>query len=225
MGDGEAVRTKALEFYQTNRLYDLTEQHLIDDARAGGPDQLQALAAYYFSRDRSEDARKTLGRMVHSNEGPEKQAAAWARIAGVLREQNVVRGAIEAIRKAIGLRDEAREYQFLLGELESAQARYPAAQAAFERAFASSKAPAEILEADQRLYESLRSQKEPGEDDQRNSPPRPDSAASVTSRAAQAYLLNLIRIAVDEPTEDRWLRVARWQNWSRNFRGTVDAAE
>src|SRR4030095_10454167 len=53
LGDDEAVRTKALEFYQTNRLYDLTEQHLIDDARAGGPDQLQALAADYFSPYRS----------------------------------------------------------------------------------------------------------------------------------------------------------------------------
>jgi predicted Zn-dependent protease len=225
LGDDEAVRTKALEFYQANRLYDLTEKHLTDDARAGGPDQVQALASYYFSRDRSEDGRKVLGRLVHTDEPPEKQAASWARIAGVLREQNEVPGAIDAIRKAIALREDAREHHFLLGELESAQAHYVAAETAFERAFALSKTPGEMLEADQRLYESLRSQKEPGEDDQRNAPPRPDSAASATSRAAQAYLLNLIRVAVEGPTEDRWLRVARWQNWSRNFRGTVDAAE
>lgn len=225
LGNDEAVRTKALEFYQTHRLDDLTEQHLTDDARGGAPDQLQALAAYYFSRDRSDDARKVLNRMVHSAEPRDKQGAAWARIAGVLREQNDVPDAVDAIRKAISFREDAREYHFLLGELESAQAHYAGAETAFERAFALSKTPAEILEADQRLYESLRSQKEAGEDDQRNSAPRPDSAASVTSRAAQAYLLQLIRVAVEEPTEDRWLRVARWQNWSRNFRGTVDAAE
>jgi tetratricopeptide (TPR) repeat protein len=225
LDNDEAVRTKALEFYQANRLYNLTEQHLGEDARGGEPDQLQALASYYFSRDRSADARKVLGRMVQPSDPPDKQAAAWSRIANILREQNEVPGAIEAIRKAISLHEEMREYHFLLGELESAQARYAAAEVAFERAFALSTAPTEAQEADQRLYDSLRSQKEPGEDDARNSPPRPDSAASVTSRAAQAYLLKLIRIAVDDPSEERWLRVARWQNWSRNFRGTVDAAE
>jgi tetratricopeptide (TPR) repeat protein len=225
LNDDEAVRTKALEFYQTNRLYELTERHLSDDARAGGADQLQALAAFYFSRDRLDDARKVLSRLINSADSAEKQAAAWARIAGVLREQNEVGGAVDAIRKAISLHEGGREYHFLLGELESARAHYAGAEVAFERAFALSKTPTEALEADQRLYESLRSQKEPGEDDQRNSPPRPDSAASVTSRAAQAYLLNLIRASVEEPTEERCLRVARWQNWSRNFRGTVDAAE
>ena len=35
LGNDEAVRTKALEFYQTNRLYEITEQHLADDARTG----------------------------------------------------------------------------------------------------------------------------------------------------------------------------------------------
>jgi tetratricopeptide (TPR) repeat protein len=225
LGDDEAVRIKALEFYQFNRLHDLTERHLTDDARENGADQLQALAVYYFSRGRSDEARKVLGRIVRSNEPPEKQAEAWARIAGILREQNDVPGAVETVRKAISLREDVRAYHFLLGELESSSAHYAGAEAAFERAFALSKTAAEALEADQRLYESLRSQKEPGEDEQRNSPPRPDSAASVTSRAAQAYLLNLIRVAVDEPSEQRWLRVARWQNWSRNFRGTVDAAE
>jgi tetratricopeptide (TPR) repeat protein len=225
LGNDEAVRAKALEFYQVNRLHDLTEQHLSDDARDEGTDQLQALATYYFSRARSDDARKVLGRMVHLSEPPEKQAEAWARIAGMLREQNEVPGAVDAVRKAIALRDDVRAFHFLLGELESASAHYAAAETAFERAFALSKTTSETLEADQRLYESLRNQKEAGEDEQRNSPSRPDSAASATSRAAQAYLLSLIRGAVEEPTEQRWLRVARWQNWSRNFRGTVDAAE
>ncbi|HET6407380.1 MAG TPA: tetratricopeptide repeat protein, partial [Chthoniobacteraceae bacterium] len=225
LDNDESVRTKALEFFQANRLYDLVERHLTDDAKNGAPDQLQALASYYFSRGRPDEGRKVLGRMVRSNETPEQQAAARMRIAVVLREQNEVGGAIEAVRQAIALREDVRDFHFLLGELYSAQGRYPAAQAAFESAYAASKTPAEAQEADQRLYEALRSQKEPGEDEQRNAPLRPESAASATSRIAQAYLLNLLRAAVDGPTEDRWLRVARWQNWSRNFRGTVDAAE
>jgi tetratricopeptide (TPR) repeat protein len=30
---------------------------------------------------------------------------------------------------------------------------------------------------------------------------------------------------VDQPSPERWLRVARWQQWSRNFRASVDAAQ
>ena len=44
-----------------------------------------------------------------------------------------------------------------------------------------------------------------------------------TSAAAQGYLLNLLRQSVEQPTVDGWLRVARWQMWSRNTRGALDA--
>jgi hypothetical protein len=47
----------------------------------------------------------------------------------------------------------------------------------------------------------------------------------VTSAVAQGYLLRIQREAVDQPTEERWLRVARWQQWSRNGRMAVDSAE
>lgn len=221
----ESIRVRALEFYQTHRLYDLAERHLAEDARNEAPEQVLALANFYFARDRGEDARRTLDRLVKKDASAPEQAASWFRIAGVLREQNEVSAAVQVVRKAIDLQPDARPFHFMVGELEASTGHYAAAEVAFERAFVLSKTASESLEADQRLYDVLRNQKQPGEDDPRNALPRPDSAATVTSRAAQAYLLKILRDAVDGPTEERWLRVARWQQWSRNSRGAIDAAE
>ncbi|MEQ1861390.1 MAG: tetratricopeptide repeat protein [Chthoniobacteraceae bacterium] len=221
----EGIRTKALEFYHTHRLHSLAEAHLRADAAGNSPDAIVALASFYFASHREADARTTLTRLVNAAEPPAQRAAAHFRIAGELKAQNDMAGAVQAVRAAIELREDAREFHFMLGELEAAAGRYAGAEVAFERAFALSASPAEATEADQRLYDSLRNQKQPGEDDPQPGVPRPESAAMATSSAAQSYLLNLLRAAVEQPGEERWLRVARWQQWSRNPRGAIDAAE
>ncbi len=224
-GNDEGVRAKALEFYQTHRLYELAEKHLKEDAAGGDGDTLVALATFYFNRHREAEARATLARLVRETDPPEKRAAAHFRIAGELKSQNDMAAATTSVRAAIELDPNVREYHFALGELETATGHYVGAETAFERAYALSESPDDAASADQRLYDSLRNQKEPGEDQPQVSIPRPDSAASVTSAAAQSYLLKLLRAAVDQPSEQRWLRVARWQQWSRNLRGANDAAE
>lgn len=224
-GRDEGIRLRALEFFQANRLFDLAEKHLQEDATSGSEDAVVSLATFYFSRHRDADARATLERLVRKTDSPEKQAAGWFRIADQYKAQNDLPGAAQAVRSAIELNGEVREYHFMLGELESAAGHDAGAEVAFEKAFELSKTPAEIVEADQRLYDCLRNQKQPGEDDGRTSALRPDSAAAATSAAAQTYLLKLIRRAVEKPSEAAYLRVARWQQWSRNQRGSIDYAE
>ncbi len=224
-GNDEGIRAKALEFYHTHRLHDLAAEHLRQDAAAGGDDGLVALATFHFTRRNDAEARAALARLVRENDPPEKRAAAHFRIASEYKAQNDMTSAAQSARAAIELDDAVREYHFMLGELEAGAGRYAGAEVAFERAYALSKTPEEAANADQRLYDSLRSQTQPGEDEPQGSVPRPDSAASVTSAAAQGYLLKLLRAAVEQPTEERWLRVARWQQWSRNSRGALDAAE
>lgn len=224
-GNDEGVRGKALEFYQTHRLYELAEKHLKEDASGGDADALVALATFYFNRHRDAEARAALARVVRDTDPPEKRAAAHFRLAGELKAQNDMVAATNSVRAALELDPNVREYHFALGELETATGHYVGAETAFERAYALSETAEDAASADQRLYDSLRNQKEPGEDPPQVSIPRPDSAASVTSAAAQSYLLKLLRAAVDQPSEQRWLRVARWQQWSRNLRGANDAAE
>lgn len=221
----EGVRTKALEFYQAHHLYTLAEQHLREDAATGSEEAIVALANFHFSRHNDAEARTTLARLVRESDPPEKRAAAHFRIAGEYKAQSDMAAATQAVRAAIDLDGGVREYYFMLGELEAGAGRYAGAEVAFESAYALSKTAAEAIDADQRLYDSLRNQKEKGEEEPQVSIPRPDSAASVTSAAAQGYLLKLLRTAVEQPSEERWLRVARWQQWSRNARGALDAAE
>jgi tetratricopeptide (TPR) repeat protein len=223
--DDEGVRAQALEFYQVHRLHDLAEKHLREDAAGGSEDALLALATFYFSRQRETEARQVLDRLIRPADAPERQAAAHFRIAETLKAQNDVAGAAAALRASLALHEAVRDAHFMLGELETAAGRHAGAEVAFERAFALSKTPAEALEADQRLYDALRQQKEAHELEPRTGLPRPDAAAEVTSAAAQGYLLKLTRAAVEAPSEEKWLRVARWQQWSRNQRGAVDAAE
>lgn len=224
-GNDEGIRAKALDFYLLHRLHTLAEAHLSEEAAAGSDDAIVALANFYFSQRREDEARATLARLVRDIDPPEKRAAAHFRIAGEYKAQSDMAAATAAVRAAIELDGEVRDYHFMLGELESGAGRYVAAETAFERAFALSRTPGEALDADQRLYDSLRNQREAGEAEPGVSIPRPDSAASVTSAAAQGYLLKLLRAAVEQPTEVAWLRVARWQQWSRNTRGAIDAAE
>ena len=223
----EAVRGKAIEFYQAHRLFALLEQQLIRDASTDSREALVALANFYFAQRRAREARQTMARLTRPDAPAHERAAALLETAEMFKAQNEVEEAVLAVRAALAAQSDLRSAWFILGELEAGRGRYSEAQHGFDRAFSLSRTPAELLEADQRLYESLRNQQKPDEADARAAAPGParSEGSAATSAAAQGYLLGLLRGAVEEPTEERWLRVARWQMWSRNFRGALDAAE
>lgn len=223
--DSEAARAKALDFYETHRLNDLLEAHLKADAAGGAEDPVIALANFFFAQNREADAHATLDRLVPKNGAKEVQAAAFFKQAQILKTQNALPAAATALRKAIVLAAQPREMWELLGEIETALGKLADARLAFEQAVATSRAPAERLDADQRLFESFRVEPE-------NNPPArhpsilpvPGSGSAEPNSVLQSYLLGMTRSAAEKPGVEGWLRVARWHLWSRNQRSALEYA-
>ena len=219
----EAVRAKALEFYQQHRLFDLVEQHLTAEAVTGGEDAVLALASFLFFQHREPDARQTLSRLVIPGDPPEKRAAAQFRIGQILRAQGDLPSAAIALGEAVALQPETRDFQLALGDLRIARGDIAGAQAAFTEAVRLSKTDADKEQADQKLFDSLRSDTETA-----GSPPlrmssldRPSDPSSALGR----YLTTLEREAAAARSEAGWLRLARWQLWSRAPKSALDAAQ
>ena len=215
----DALRGKALEFYETHRLHDFVEAHLVEDAAAGGREQVSALANFYFARRREADARRTLTRLLRPGDAAPAQAAAHFQIAQALKTQNDLVAAAEAVAQAITLDGSARDYHLLSAEIETARGAKAAAKQAFEKALAASRTPAEALEVDQKLFECLR-QRNQQQPEVEEEPPsysiKREDRAGASTPELQDYLLALTRAAAEKPTVEAWLRVARWQLWSRS---------
>jgi tetratricopeptide (TPR) repeat protein len=218
----ESIRGKALEFFEQNRLTDLVEQHLVADAAAGGEDAVLALATFYSTQKREADATRTLERLVNPKDPAAKQAEAHFKIAQALKSQNRLDPAIAEIEKAVNLRRDSREMQMFRGDTLLAQGRQSEAQLAFTEAVALSTQPTEQIEADQKLFESFR-----------HALPDPTEVRSpglltltvpgtelarTPNPALDQFIASLDRAAAEKPTEEAWLRVARWRIWNRESR-------
>ncbi len=229
----ETVRARALAFYEQNRLNDLVEEHLLADAVPGGEDALAALTNFYFAQRREEDARRTLQRLVRPTDPPARQAAAQLRIAQLLRAQNDLEPAVAALRAAVELQPENREVHLTLGELLAGRGDYPGAQFEFEKAVRFSAHEAERIDADQKLFESFRAgtAAAAARDGVLAASARPGRAFLAFPREEpngqepnpelDKYLLAIEREAIDQLTEESWLRLARWQLWNRNQKAAV----
>ena len=226
----ENLRGRALEFFEANRMHAAVEEHLATDAANGAEEPLLALAAFYFTQRREAEAQSTLRRLVRKEAPKEVQAAAYARIAQALKSQGDIADAVGAIKSAIALDPGMRENYLLLGDLETARGDPGAARPAFEKAFTLSTTPGEALDADQKIFDSVRSQT-PRQDSRPIDPralpalARSEDGQSISTPALQDVLLTLTRAAAANPTVDRWLRIARWQLWSRNPRVAQECAQ
>ncbi len=221
-GKDETVRARALEFYEQHRLLALVEKHLAEEAAAGTPEAISALAKFYFNQRRDADALIALDRLVPAAAPAAEQAAANLRIAQILRTENNLPAAIIAAEKAAALAPESRDGQMLLGELQSARGDHSAGQAALERAQALSLSPAEELEADQKLFENLRQQSVRLPEGSGLSLALRD--ASAPNLALQKYLATLQGRAVTAASEAEWLRLARWQAWAGDLKPALTSA-
>ncbi len=223
----ETLRRKALEFFETHRLNDATEELLKADAASGSEEPLLALANFYFAHKRDADARRELDRLVRETDPADRQAAAYFRIAEISKDQNDAAGAAAAVTAAVSLRPDSRDLFLLLGDLESARGRHGEARAACEKAFALSRTPAEQLEADQKLFESIRSSaiRVGTEIPSRPATTGRGSDEGAASPELEDYLLKLTRDAAANPTVENWLRIARWQSWNRSPRVAQECAQ
>jgi hypothetical protein len=76
-----------------------------------------ALANFYFDEKRDADGIKTLQRLIRSGQSPVQQAAAHFRIAQTLSQRDT-EAAVAAVRAALTLQPDSREYHLLAGDLE-----------------------------------------------------------------------------------------------------------
>lgn len=227
----ETIRAKALDFYLQYRLTGLAEEHLVADAAGGAEEPLAALANFYFTQRREDEARRTLQRLINPADPPAKQAAARVRVAQLLRSQNDLDPAIAELRAAAALQPENREAHLTLGDLLAARGDYPGAQFAFEKAMRASKTDVERVEADQKFFESFRAQSTAAAAAARGDRPPVvftirgnEPMVSDSSPELQKLLQALEREANEQRTEAAWLRVARWRLWNREDRAALAAA-
>ncbi|MEO7319013.1 MAG: tetratricopeptide repeat protein, partial [Chthoniobacteraceae bacterium] len=222
----ETVRAKAVEFYETHRLNDLLEAHLKAEAAGGAEEPVLALANFLFAQKREAEAQAALDRLVPANASKEVEAAALFKKAQILKTQNELPVAASTLRKAIPLAAEPRDLWLLLGEIETALGKTPDARLAFEQAVATSRKPAERIDADQKLFESFRAEPEKSENLRRPFTLSPIPGESPEPNTLlQSYLLGITRAAAEKPTIEGWLRVARWHLWSRSQRPAIEYAQ
>jgi len=221
----ETIRGKALEFYEQNRLTDLAEQHLAADAKTNSEEPILALATFYFTQKREPDALRTLERLVNPKAPAAQQAAAHFKIAQTLKAQSRTEAALTELEKALALDPGSREMLLFQGDTLVAQGQQTAAQEAFAKAVALSKGPVEEAEADQKLFDSFRAL--------RPEPPEPRGLVVLpvpglvemrqANPAVESFVSGLERAATEQPSEQAWLRAARWRVWNREVRPAQDA--
>ena len=216
----ESLRTKALEFYQENRLLDLAEEALRANAAGNEPEPLQSLAAFYFGQKRDGDALQTLSKLVRPTDPPADQAAAHFRIAQALKLQSSLTAAVEQMQHTVKLAPDVREHQVMLGELLTSLSRGIEARPPLEKAWALSKNDAERLDADQKLFASFRARALAADEDPDLMPRRQNKTA--------AEVEDFIRLLMDRANSAKnaasWQRVAQWKAWNGDKGGAMTYA-
>ena len=214
--DDETLRPKAIEFCQEHRLLDLVEELLRADAAKDGEEGLLALANFYFSQRRNDDARSALGRLFKPDEPVATAGPRRLKVAQILKGQGELTPAIAETEAAVRLQPGARDARLLLGDLRLMLRQFSEARVAYEVAHAASATEAEKLEVDGKLFESFRSMAQSGAE----GGTKGDSAAAVV----EGYIRELMGRATAEKSSAGWLRVARWKAWNGDKSSAVTFA-
>lgn len=236
-GDDESLLARAVGFYSRHRLFDAVEEHL---KAAAGRDEngILALADFYFSQHRTDEAKRTLSLLVKSGDDPGAQAAAHSKIAGVLKDQKDPQGALQELRQASALQPQSREYHLALGDLSAGLGRFDEAQAEVEKAFQFSKDEPAQTEADVKLFQIFQMRQAKKETARTEADSTSDWDAVLPSlfrraglmgspgadNALKKYIAAMVESTEKHPTLESLLRVARWQMWSRKTKEAMEFA-
>jgi tetratricopeptide (TPR) repeat protein len=214
--DDELLGAAALGFFQEHRMLDSVKEHLHADAQAGTEDAVIALAEFYFSQRKNDEARSTLARLLRSGDTPAEAARRHALVAVHLKGQGEISAAVAEAEAAVRLMPDSREVLMLMGELRAALAQHAEAKAAYVRAYAASRSDAERNEVDGKLFESIRN----------SAAPLLAGRAQGESAAAlvEGFIRDLMREANEAKSPAGWLRVARWKAWNGDRASAVTFA-
>ncbi len=211
-----SLRSTALGFILEHRMWDSVEKYLRADAESGDENAILALAGFFFSQRRNDDAHAALARLVRDGDAPAEEARRRLLIAQHLKGQSELTPAVAETEKAVRLLPDSREALLLLGDLRAGLAQRSDAREAYLRAYAVSRTDAERLEADGKLFECIRSEaarggigRTPGE-----------SAAALV----EGFIRELMQAAGEAKSWAGWLRVARWKAWNGDKSSAVTFA-
>ncbi len=226
----EMVRSRSLDFFVKYRFFDAVEQQLV--ANAISDEGVLALARFCFAQHKPADARSTLQRLVKKTDPAEKQAAAFMKIAQMLKEQSDLAGALAAMQQAVELQPRSAESLLALADSLLALNRFEEAQKAAEQAWDMSTDEAARIAADQKLLRVLQARAANEEAASKTTPwdlrrrielpPGPRlRTPPVESELLNNYISMLAKKAADNPSSDAFLRLARWHSWNRNYKAAL----
>jgi len=214
--DDASLRSRALEFFQEHKLLDMVEEHLRADAETAEEEAVIALAEFYFSQRRNDEARAAMNRMIRSGDAPEIRAQRHLRIAQHLKGHGELTPAVGDAEAAAKLLPESRDAHLLLGELRAVLLQSPEARAAYGRAFALSQTDAERIEVDGKLFENIRAAAMHLKADGRQ--------GSSPAAQVESFIRELMGMAGEAKSPAGWLRVARWKAWNNDRASAVTFA-
>lgn len=239
----EALAARAIAWFEENHLPESAEQHLRENAARDetGAGAL-ALAGWYFAQRRPEDARRVLQQLAETQQQrrqpPEAKAAALSRIADVFKNNADMQDAALMLRRAAELLPRSPEPRLALADALLAAGRFDDAQTAAEQAFSLAPDDAGRVRADQKLFQIFQAggprgdgaaaAAGPFEPASRRGllalAPPPGAGAGAENRALAKFIAGLAQAAAQSPSAEKFLRVAQWQLWSRNYRAALDFA-
>ncbi len=228
--DDESLRAKALDFFREHRLWTQVEATLREEAATSGArESVVAWSQYLFSQHRDDEAEAALRGLVRPGDSKLAQAASLLKTSAALKQQNLLRPALDAAREAAALAADTpakrREALLAAGELSLTLGDSDTARGDIEEAARLSVTQAETAEADQRLFEILRQLGDKEAVRGRSGPGTPAAELAEQNPAMSRYESNLLMVADQANKEDGWLRLARWQSWCRNSKAAMESVE
>lgn len=217
----DPLTARVVEFYRRNRMFDAIEQRL----QKPGADPV-ALADFFFTQNRRQEARAALRKLIRPDDPPKTQAEAHERVAELLKQAGESVAALAELREAARLQPDVRHIQLVLGDAIHAAGEPKlapgtagrSAREVYEKAVALSHTEEDRAEADQRILRSLEREMQPDAAAEATTAPD-DAPASSRNHALAAFIESLEARAMKSTGTDGaldWLRLARWQFWNHD---------
>lgn len=227
----ETQRARVIAWLSNNRLFNAVEEHLKEAAKREENGRFN-LANWYFTQNRSEDAKRILQELAHEDQPAPERAVRRNKIAAILREHDNLDEAITIQKKAAELWPRATEFRLALADLLLNAKRFDEAQSEAEQAFAANETEKERIAADEKLFQIFQ-KRGTRADPEAVAPRTPKERVNWLTRPRdpepanariQEFIEKLAQETAVHPVAEVFLRLARWESWQRKNSEALAAA-
>jgi len=207
-----AASARVLEFYQRNRLFEAAEVILRErlDENSWDEFSVATLASFLLQQGQTEEAEALLQEWIDRANNDALKGERMAHSAAIFQDASRMQLALELLESAIELDPEAFDLLIQKTDLLLSMARDDQARDAAQAAYAAASNEAQRAQADDKLLQTYQRRS--------RSTFANESLMGLTpvNSALTAFIETLrLRAEKDGRAED-WLRLARWQTWTRN---------